>query len=859
MGYFSYLSLQRNTHEMGAVCVTKVPQKSAVPSFGVCFGSVREDCIGFTAICYNEIVWTTFRSKTAPMKTDFSFGNWLEKRRKALDLTRQELAHMVGCSVSALRKIEADERRPSRQLAELLADGLDIPADEHLTFVEVARGELALDHLKSSHPTSDLNLLQLPQAFSPLLPIPPTPLVGREIELDALQQMLGDPQCRLITLVGPGGIGKTRLAIEAASTQRERFAHGAFFVSLVPLSSPEFIIPAISEALGFSTYGPADPKTQLFNHLRERDVLLVLDGLEHLLEGAGFLAEILECALGVKLLVTSRERLDLQGEWVFEVHGLTIPKTSEIEGYSVVALFVALAQRVRAGFALTEQNRAEVARICRAVDGMPLGIELAAAWVQALSCREIADQIERDVDFLATTRRDMPERHRSLRAVFDHSWRLLSEEEQDVLRRLSVFRGGFLLDAAEHVAGASLMLLSSLISKSLILRTEARRYDFHELVRQFAKSHLETDSEETKSGHEVSRAYQAHQAHAAYYRDLAEKAAPQLFGPRQAAWKERLEQEHDNIRAALEWLINSDGPESAWRVEVALRLTGPLYRFWHGRHGKEGRRWLERGLEAETGLAVRVPASVRARAIEAASRLAEIQSDYEAAQAMLQEGLALSREAQEPDVEADILDALGDLAWLQGDFVQADALYQECLKLRRPSGIPSKIALSLISIGNAAVERGDLARADQVYAESLTLCKEAGDMRSTAMALYGLGLVAVERNENSCATQRLREALALFDELRNDFDVALSLECLAYVAVMQGRIAEGVLLWSANDTLLETLHSTLFGNYQVRRDRGIATARAQLDDTAFEEAWTKGRAMGWEQAVTIALAGDTGV
>ena len=790
------------------------------------------------------------------MESPDSFGCWLEKRRKALDLTREELAQRIGCSISSLRKIESDERRPSKQLAELLANALEIRMEERSAFLRIARGELAIERMNSSHPLPDLSLHQSSHTLSNSIPISSTPLIGRESELAALCQMLGDPQCRLITLVGPGGIGKTRLATEIASKQCDRFNNGVFYVSLASINSSEFIIPTISEVLGFSAFGPMDPKQQLFNFLQNQVMLIVLDNIEHLMDGVNLLAEILKCSIGLKLLVTSRERLDLTGEWAFEVHGLSIPPAtlSEIENYSVVELFVALARHVRTGFTLTEKNKVEVVRICRAVNGIPLGIELAAAWVQVLSCAEIASQIEHNIDFLASTKRDMPERHRSLRAVFDHSWKLLSGKEQDVLRRLSIFRGGFLRDAAEFVAGASLPLLSSLISKSLILRTKAGRYDLHVLVRQFAEKYLESDSDDDGS----TRAFETRKAHASYYLSLAENAGQQLFGAQQSAWKERLEQEHDNLRAALEWLLTHDIPDITWRLETALRLAGPLHRFWHGRNGNEGRRWLERALAIESTLRVRVPDSVRVRALETASRLAELQNDYDAAQAMLSEALALSKKSQEAANVANVLDALGDLAWLQGDFVQAESYYEECLSLYRPSENLSKIALALISIGNAAVERGDFYRAESVYVEGLTLSREAGDSRSIAMAFYGLGLVAIGRNESSIASLRFKEALALFNELRNDFDVSLCLECLAYVAAMQGRAAESLMFWGANETLRESLQVSLFGNYCLRRERGVSMAHDQLDEAAFKVAWARGQDIGWEGVVAFALAGDSG-
>ena len=404
------------------------------------------------------------------MDSEISFGAWVTRQRKALDLTREQLARRVGCSVPGLRKIESDERRPSRQMAELLADCLQIPLEQRPTFLRVARGQLRAERLPATGYVPGGGQSRP----APGLPRPPTPLIGREPELATLNRLLCDPQCRLLTLAGPGGIGKTRLALELASTQRAQFPDGVFFVPLVSLSLPEFIAPAIRSALGLSSSSPLDPKEQLLNHLRQKSLLLVLDNLEHLLEGVGLLAELLEQAPGVKLLVTSRERLNMQGEWLFDLQGLPVPPLDQVdraEEYSAVALFVQSARRAQVGFELSAEERPWVARICQLVEGMPLAIELAAAWVRLLSCREIAQEIERNLDFLSTSARDLPERHRSMRAVFDHSWQMLSAEEQRVLRALSVFRGGFLREAAEQVTGASLSLLSALVTRSLVHRT----------------------------------------------------------------------------------------------------------------------------------------------------------------------------------------------------------------------------------------------------------------------------------------------------------------------------------------------------------------------------------------------------
>ncbi|UCC86777.1 MAG: helix-turn-helix domain-containing protein, partial [Anaerolineales bacterium] len=531
------------------------------------------------------------------MLAEVSFGAWVTQQRKALDRTREQLARCVGCSVSYLRKIETDERRPSREVAELLADCLQVPPDQLPTFVKAARGVELVERLGAPLPVSEtLEPRPAPPRPASNLPIPPTPLIGRQPELTALARMLCEPQCRLLTLTGTGGIGKTRLALELAFTRRDLFPDGVYFVSLASFTSPEFIAPTIGEALGLRFSGVLDPKAQILDYLREKSLLLVLDNLEHLLEGGGLLAQMLQQAPHVKLLVTSRERLNLQGEWLFDIQGLPVPAPDQIdraEEYSAVALFLQSAWRAQVGFELKDEERPWVARICQLVEGAPLAIELAAAWVRVLTCREIAQEIERNLDFLAASARDLPERHRSMRAAFDHSWRLLSDEERRALSQLSVFRGGFTREAAEKVAGAPLPLLSSLVSKSLAQPVAEGWFDLHELVRQYAEAHLDTVSE----GHTMvpghADGFAARQAHAAYYLALVEQAAPQLFGPEQVAWLQRLEHEYDNIRAALAWLLKADGRDTTWRVEAALRLTGPLARFWHGHHFNEGRRWLE--------------------------------------------------------------------------------------------------------------------------------------------------------------------------------------------------------------------------------------------------------------------------
>ncbi|MCB0000242.1 MAG: AAA family ATPase, partial [Anaerolineales bacterium] len=452
----------------------------------------------------------------------------------------------------------ADERQPSVELAQSLADLLQIPAEQHAVFVEIARGERPLDHLHAPPTQSSVsNLHALP------LPAPTTPFIGRLYELAQIGERLGNG--RLLTLLGPGGIGKTRLAIEAARQMQARFADGVVFVDLTAVTDPALISDSIAHALGLSLPGPA--ANHLPRVLRQRHMLILLDNCEQLGDGLMWLSTLLAAAPNVTLLATSRERLQLAEEWIFPVGGLD----------AALELFGQTAVRVQPDFNMGVEETA-VRYICQLVENLPLAVELAASWTPFMSCAQIAAHIQSGLDILATTVRNIPVRHRSMQAVFDASWQLLTAPERYALMRLSVFRGGWRVEEATAVANANLFLLRGLAEKSLVRVGEDGRFHIHELTRQYAAAQLQASAAEKET----------HQQHANTFFALAERFEQTQPTPEGPALFQQVQQGFRNIEAALQWLLDSE------QSNQALQLASNLGLFWFaGGHRLEGVRWLE--------------------------------------------------------------------------------------------------------------------------------------------------------------------------------------------------------------------------------------------------------------------------
>ncbi len=724
------------------------------------------------------------------IEPSLTFGAWLRQRREALGLTRKELAYHAGCSLSTIRKIEDGERRPSRQVAELLAGPLRIPGEQRAHFLQAARGERRADRLPL-HPTAPVP----PISRCVNVPAPTTPFIGRETELDEIMRALQETGCRLLTLTGAGGVGKTRLALEAArrcaAHNAGPFADGVCFVPLAGVATSDHILPAVADAAGFTFYGAAAPMRQLLDYLQTKRLLLVLDNLEHLLAGASLLAEILAQAPGVKLLVASRQRLQLQGEWVFAVPGLTYPVraaapddeaagAAALESYSAVALFVQCARRAERSFRLTAANRAAVLRICQLVEGLPLGLELAAAWMRTLPPAEIAAEIERDLAFLTASAPDLPERHRSLQAVFDHSWRLLTAEERTALARLAVFRGGFQRAAAQQVAQATLPLLSGLVEKSLV-RHDAGRYDMHELTRQYAAARLHADpptEAATRDGHSD------------YYLALLHAREADLRNARQKEALDELTAEIDNLRAAWDWALTQGRLSALRQATTSLMVYHELRNLFH-----EGAALFDRALATVQACVSQqqddrtcqvVLADVRAQAAYFGFRLGRMAES----QALLRQSLATLRQLDDRPLYAEVLWYDAFACWFGGHFAEADAAARESRTLNHSLGRAWQVAITSMILGGVAHDRGDYVESREQLMEALRLCRAAGDPRLISMTLSLLGRAHQALGQHAATETLLREGLRQATLTGDRYGIGLALEQLALIAHAGGKPGE---------------------------------------------------------------------
>jgi predicted ATPase/DNA-binding SARP family transcriptional activator len=688
-------------------------------------------------------------------------------RQLELDPWREE-AHRQLMRVLAFNGERSAALAQYETCRRVLADELGAePAEETLAlYRQIQAGELQAEHLARGPAHID----NLPQAL--------TPFVGRSHEVAELIGLLADPTCRLLTLVGPGGIGKTRLALQVAAQHRAAFAHGVAFVPLAAITSASLLVPSIADALGFAFYGSADPTAQLLNYLREKQLLLLLDNAEQLLDGLALLPQVLQHAPDVKLLLTSREPLTLPGEWVFEVAGLALRADDQTHESDAAALFVQRARRAQVGFVVSEAERREVARICRMVDGMPLALELAAAWVRTLSCIEIAQEIQRNLDFLATSARELEARHRSVRAVFDQSWQALADTEQQVLRCLGVFRGGFTRAAAEQVAGATLGVLSALVAKSLVHRSAEGRYDLHELVRQYVGEQLAKDPPEQAATY-------ARFSH--YYVDWLQRQEAPLFSVEQRATFDLIASEMDNVRAALDWAATHQQWASldkslgtlSWFYELRNRLEETVAML---------EQWIRALRQADSQAAAMADHQVALGHTLAVLSWSYLRlRQFGRAQAASEESLGLLRAQNAPHALADALFLAGALRIVPGEYAECEQYVRESLHLERALGRDVMVARCYYFLGYAALEQSRLAEARMHVSEALRLLKATGETFATIRNQVLLTTIVSAQGELAEAERLAHATLALNRTANDPWSEARMLTELGVLALRQGQ------------------------------------------------------------------------
>ena len=776
------------------------------------------------------------------------------QRALAEEPTNEE-AHVALMRLYALSGKQGEALRQYVRLSEALSGGLgaEPSASTRALRDEIAAGRFPVDPTQAAgEPAGETS----GGAQAHNLPAQRTSFVGREREMLELKRAL--TKTRLLTLSGAGGSGKTRLALEVARDVVGAHPDGVWLVELAPLTEEALVPQAMAKALKVAEQPGSVPTEALVDALREKRLLLVLDNCEHLIEAAAQLSDaLLSSCPHLRILATSRETLGVEGELVWTLDPLSVPNADpdahrtpfaagELARYEAVRLFVERARLRSSHFELTEENAGAVAQICRRLGGMPLAVELAAARVRALSLEQIAQRLEDSLKLLSVDGRTADPRHRTLRATLDWSYNLLSEEERVLLRRLSVFAGGWTLEVAEEAVGTNedvgeedvLELLSRLVDKSLVVAEvragEVRRYRLLEPVRQYAWERLEESGEaEDFSGR-----------HAEFFLALAEEAEPKLAGAQQQEWAERLETDHDNMRAALSWSLEKE-------PETALRLAMALARFWERRvRFVEGSAWLEAVLRLSDG----ADTAVRARLSSEAGTFAFHRADFDHAIVLHGEALELYRQAGDDSGVAFALLCLGAQYFEKGDPEQAAPFLEEALIVSRRSGNIRNTAGTLHNLAEVERQRGNYERAKTLGMESISLAREMEDKRQLAMIVGWVGLLEVLDGEDHASAERfLKEALALNRGLGNWAYGAYCLEGFAGLAGARGQGERAARLWGAAEALRTNIGAPLPLDARLLFERSLAAARAQLGETRWEEAFAQGKAMSAEEAAGYAL------
>lgn len=710
------------------------------------------------------------------MSDELSFGKWLRKQRRALDLSRQAFADQVGCAEVTLRRIEAGTLKPSRELAGIILEKLGISEAERSQWISFARGYSGFRPRTTASHKLITNL-----------PAPLTTFIGREQEQADVLRLIA--RYRLVTLTGSGGVGKTRLSLKVGEQIAENYADGVWLVELAPLLDPSLVPSTTARALSLREDPQHSIVDLLCDYLREKRILLILDNCEHLLDAcAHFIFTLLSQCSHLTVLATSREPLGVTGEALYRVPSLGVPDLKQLpaafEKSESVKLFEERAQRVQFDFPVTAENISSIAQICHRLDGIPLAIELAAAKVGLLSVETIARQLEESFNLLTGGSRTFLPRHQTLRASIDWSWGLLTESEQRLMSQLSVFAGGWTLEAAQSVCdGDVLYLLNSLVTKSLVTmmrKTETNvRYSFHVTIRQYAHEKLlEAGGVETLRN-----------KHLAYFVSLVEKAEPELYRANQVFWFQKLDDEIDNFRKALELALTTD-------IQSGLRIAYIPWRFWDKRnHLHELSDWLSRLLE-------RYPRSdsLRARALAVYSHCFQVQGEFAEASEMAEQSLQLARTLSDQQNEALSLLVLGGSFMFQGDHEKGSPFLEQSLALYRALG--DKVGQAQ-AMGWLSEDHSDLEYSKSLLLEALKLNRDLSNLAGTAECLKLLALQAIFEEDFSSPLAWLEESRNNFHALGDRANEALLVEVAGTLAYWQGDYRKATACVEESITLYE--------------------------------------------------------
>jgi predicted ATPase len=785
----------------------------------------------------------TNTAMTRPALT--AFGHYVKRLRIDADLTQEALAERSGLSSRLISDVErGTTHRPRRTTIELLANGLALQGRDRETFLNIARGR---QEVETGSGDAGFQLLAQPDE-----------LIGRTADVAAVRAIVLDPEVRLLTLTGPGGVGKTRLSIEVGNAVSEAFPDGVRLIELAPVRNPALVLPAIARGLGVQPRGNQPLAARLATAIHRKRMLLILDNMEQVVSAACELVELLKECADLVIVATSRTVLNVRGERIYRVQPLALPALHELPSLDVlmgipsVTLLRKRAAAVAPGFDLTAENARAVAAITHRLDGLPLAIELAAARLNVLTPAEMLERLEPSLPLLTGGPRDLPERLQTLRSAIDWSYQLLWPDERQLFCRLAVFSGGFTLDAAEAVSAGSdrpdvqlpeqssfptvLDGLSSLVENSLVqLRGghgSDHRFWMLETIREFALDQLAAAGDQ-----ETARA-----RHAEWCLAFAEQANAGLYGADQSLWLHRMDAEHDNIRAALTWALERQ------HAELGTRLAGACAYFWqlHG-HLQEARSRMDQILS----LPGPVSPSARARALLGLGVIALAQGDY--ARAMVLEDALETYQAERDNAGIALaLRQIGNAERAQGRLREADALQEEALAISRALGDMVQISATLRNLGLGAYDEGDYNRAKALLEEAMQIGMTLGERLNFGSICNNLALVSLACGEIARAAELQLTAMEHWRRFNYEDGIGSCFENLALIAVAQREYTYAATMFGAAEEVKTRIGSPgRVIDLQTNQIK-IDETRTQLGEASFQEAWHAGRSMRFEEALDLA-------